>query len=969
VKRTCIRQLPHTLCVHLKRFEFDFHTQTRYKVRDRFEFPHTIDMFRYTVDGLALQEQQAAAEGAPSGSVSGAGAARRSSATGGASSSSLLGGEAPAGQQDLYDLKGVVVHMGSAFTGHYYSYIKERPHWRPDGTLAEGSWLCFDDKQVNPWSINQLEQDCFGGRAAQDSNGGAGGRLADMDRSHSAYMLFYERRSEQAQDADALTSATPHQQAAPTAGGGEPAAATAAATAAAAAAATGGVGYAGGGDPASGGAAAMEVSPRPSVTGPGPTTAAPEAAAAGGGGSGAPEDMDISVPDAAAAAGGGGEGAAPASAADAAPGGNGAGAAAGFVAPYGLPLSLYSRVMNENIHMVWLRHVFDRDYFRFIRALLCHSEAGHATSKKSRRKEPGSDPAAAAAAGGAPGSQPAAAGEAAGDAAQQQQADPQQRAALGPSGSSRVEQEVAAGLLLTELGLRFSFDIFLHAANHLKGEVQVWQELVTAPLRGSADCLLLALGMLSDRRHYADMAFRARFHSISEAGREFASKVLETTLYSSVNLVRAKQQELRPWKQPLQTGLADLMVRLSNSIEHIGHEELEVNWNELGRVLYMLLKVGQHMPTLQHTVLNCTSLIGALVMLLADSEQDDPMEDQGPLDMHKVYHVLRCWLADCENWPNLVSEFNQQPQGTSPFYNGDGCPHLSVTLGQDGHGFTISSDVFTVLMDQRLLTRLVHDVDPTDTKDPAVGLLELLVWGNLTASERVMACLRTKLWSTLDPEEVEEYALTVRRLVLLSGNKDDLQGQRAWALFFQPAASHNNVPVPLWTYVVHILSGRRTEADEAAAIILLRLLSELCRSDTNIASRMNQVDAMCQLQVITDLVTICNWLRSGPLTADEARDIRWLYEFGLAVWRPVMEAQQQQQDAVAAAAAGDGQELEGDEIDEVAVAEGGQAGLGGHGMGQGSDGEEEEEEEEELPEDEEEEEEEEEEDSLQENNR
>jgi ubiquitin C-terminal hydrolase len=27
----------------------------------------------------------------------------------------------------LYDLKGVVVHSGTAFAGHYYSFIKERP--------------------------------------------------------------------------------------------------------------------------------------------------------------------------------------------------------------------------------------------------------------------------------------------------------------------------------------------------------------------------------------------------------------------------------------------------------------------------------------------------------------------------------------------------------------------------------------------------------------------------------------------------------------------------------------------------------------------------------------------------------------------------------------------------------------------------------------------------------------------------
>jgi ubiquitin C-terminal hydrolase len=35
VKRTAIRVLPQMLCVHLKRFEFDYNSQTRHKLRDR----------------------------------------------------------------------------------------------------------------------------------------------------------------------------------------------------------------------------------------------------------------------------------------------------------------------------------------------------------------------------------------------------------------------------------------------------------------------------------------------------------------------------------------------------------------------------------------------------------------------------------------------------------------------------------------------------------------------------------------------------------------------------------------------------------------------------------------------------------------------------------------------------------------------------------------------------------------------
>lgn len=61
-----------------------------------------------------------------------------------------------------YDLKGVVVHSGNAFAGHYYSYVKERA----GETGHEGQWLCFDDTHVTEWDPSNLDADCFGGRSS-----------------------------------------------------------------------------------------------------------------------------------------------------------------------------------------------------------------------------------------------------------------------------------------------------------------------------------------------------------------------------------------------------------------------------------------------------------------------------------------------------------------------------------------------------------------------------------------------------------------------------------------------------------------------------------------------------------------------------------------------------------------------------------------------------------------------------------
>ena len=34
---------------------------------------------------------------------------------------------------------------------------------------AAGQWLCFDDNQVEPWDVANLDRDCFGGKQSESS--------------------------------------------------------------------------------------------------------------------------------------------------------------------------------------------------------------------------------------------------------------------------------------------------------------------------------------------------------------------------------------------------------------------------------------------------------------------------------------------------------------------------------------------------------------------------------------------------------------------------------------------------------------------------------------------------------------------------------------------------------------------------------------------------------------------------------
>uniref|UniRef100_A0A7S4JW23 USP domain-containing protein n=1 Tax=Paramoeba aestuarina TaxID=180227 RepID=A0A7S4JW23_9EUKA len=154
-KRACIQHLPNTLALHLIRFEFDYQTFQEVKVNDRFEFPitTTLNMKPYTKEGIAE------AEGVP-----------------------LEEGTIRSDDYYEYELVGCLIHSGTAHSGHYYSYIRERI--TDDG--SDPRWFEFNDRDVTEFRRENLENQAFGGKF-NESYG--------SEKSYSAYMLFYERKN------------------------------------------------------------------------------------------------------------------------------------------------------------------------------------------------------------------------------------------------------------------------------------------------------------------------------------------------------------------------------------------------------------------------------------------------------------------------------------------------------------------------------------------------------------------------------------------------------------------------------------------------------------------------------------------------------------------------------------------------------------------------------------------------------
>jgi ubiquitin carboxyl-terminal hydrolase 34 len=142
--------VPDHLICHLKRFDFDLQTMHRSKINDRFEFPTVLDLKPYTLGHLSGAEPDS---------------------NGGSKS-------------DEFELVGVLVHTGTAESGHYYSYIRDR--------LSPGKmpiWFEFNDSEVSVFDHSTIAENCYGGSDGLSADG------YSLPKSFSAYMLFYQRSS------------------------------------------------------------------------------------------------------------------------------------------------------------------------------------------------------------------------------------------------------------------------------------------------------------------------------------------------------------------------------------------------------------------------------------------------------------------------------------------------------------------------------------------------------------------------------------------------------------------------------------------------------------------------------------------------------------------------------------------------------------------------------------------------------
>jgi ubiquitin carboxyl-terminal hydrolase 9/24 len=170
VLRNTISELPNMMILSLKRFDLDYTTFETVKLNSRCAFGQTLNMKRYTLEGveaLELAEQQK-------------------------NGNNIMDtGTEESAMRHLQDedyefeLAGVLVHAGVAQGGHYYSFIRDR---------SDGKWYRFDDEDVTPFDPASIEVECFGGKVKKETKWPNGQvHTVESEQYANALMLFYEK--------------------------------------------------------------------------------------------------------------------------------------------------------------------------------------------------------------------------------------------------------------------------------------------------------------------------------------------------------------------------------------------------------------------------------------------------------------------------------------------------------------------------------------------------------------------------------------------------------------------------------------------------------------------------------------------------------------------------------------------------------------------------------------------------------
>lgn len=179
LRRTSIKKLPRTLILVLKRFEFDYDNMCKFKVNSFCDFPLELDMEPYTQEYLK-KHQDVDIQDENTNGISNRKNFQNINQMMDIDNESV---SSVRYNNYKYNLKGVIIHTGTAESGHYYSIIK-------DNYPNSQRWLEFNDSNVKEYDFDDLAGEAYGG---SDTIINKDNKREVIDRSTNAYVLFYQR--------------------------------------------------------------------------------------------------------------------------------------------------------------------------------------------------------------------------------------------------------------------------------------------------------------------------------------------------------------------------------------------------------------------------------------------------------------------------------------------------------------------------------------------------------------------------------------------------------------------------------------------------------------------------------------------------------------------------------------------------------------------------------------------------------
>ena len=224
LKRTLLKECPNVLIIHLQRIIFDLDVLMNVKVNTWYEFPQKMNLKDYTYDRFMqnFNNQKEGEEAFGKGENETTDATYSENTKGNVETEESdikedrnddeekKQGEAEKEGEDVkeeteenfeYNLAGVIVHLGSADVGHYYSYINVNRGDPGRPKIVEDKWIEFNDSTIRNFKFNDLEEECFGSKeeprmARFDDdydNGFLLGREGKFKIDKCAYILVYEK--------------------------------------------------------------------------------------------------------------------------------------------------------------------------------------------------------------------------------------------------------------------------------------------------------------------------------------------------------------------------------------------------------------------------------------------------------------------------------------------------------------------------------------------------------------------------------------------------------------------------------------------------------------------------------------------------------------------------------------------------------------------------------------------------------